>query len=171
MSERTVTYLGKDLVHLEGPELEAGDDAPEVELVEQWGKPFRLLADTAEKIRLISAIPSLDTAICDVQTRRLSKEIEAMGEDFQFITISSDLPPAQDRWCNFASVSRSTVLSDHQYMAFGHAYGTLIREMRIEHRALFVIDDEDVICYVQYLPEVHEHPDYDTALSVLKSLE
>ena len=171
MSERTVTYLGKDLVHLEGPELEAGDDAPEVELVQQWGQPFRLLADTAEKIRLISAIPSLDTAICDVQTRRLSKEIEAMGEDFQFITISSDLPPAQDRWCNFASVSRSTVLSDHQKMAFGHAYGTLIREMRIEHRALFVIDDEDVICYVQYLTEVHEHPDYDTALTVLKSLE
>lgn len=171
MSKRTVTYLGKDLVHLEGPELEAGDDAPEVELVEQWGKPFRLLADTAEKIRLISAIPSLDTAICDVQTRRLSKEIAAMGDDFIFITISADLPPAQDRWCNFASVKRGTVLSDHQQMSFGQAYGTLIREMRLEHRALFVIDDEDVICYVQYLPEVHEHPDYDTALAVLRGLE
>ncbi len=171
MSVRTATYLGKDIVHLEGPELEAGDDAPEVELVQQWGKPFRLLADTAEKIRLISAIPSLDTAICDTQTRRLSKEIDAMGDDFMFITISADLPPAQDRWCNLASVKRGAVLSDHQLMAFGQTYGTLIREMRLEHRALFVIDDEDVICYVQYLPEVHEHPDYDTALAVLRGLE
>lgn len=171
MSDRTATYLGREIVHLEGPELEAGDDAPEVLLVENWGQPFRLLADTAEKIRLISAIPSLDTAICDTQTRRLSKEIEAMGEDFLFITVSADLPPAQERWCNFASVNRGTVLSDHQDMAFGKAYGTLIRELRLEHRALFVIDDEDVICYVQYLPEVHEHPDYDTALAVLRGLE
>ncbi len=135
------------------------------------GKPFRLLADTAEKIRLISSIPSLDTAICDTQTRRLSTEIAAMSDDFMFITISADLPPAQDRWCNFASGKRGTVLSDHQQMSFGQSYGTLTREMRLEHRALFVIDDEDVICYVQYLSEVHEHPDYDTALAVLRGLE
>ncbi len=171
VTERTVSYLGESIVHLEGPQLEAGDDAPEVVLLKSFDSPFRLLADTADKIRLISAIPSLDTAICDSQTRLLHREIEEMGDDFLFITISADLPSAQDRWCQIAAINRHAVLSDYRDMSFGQAYGTHISEMRLEHRAIFIIDDEDVICYVQYLEEVHDFPDYDTALAVLRSLE
>lgn len=168
--ERTATYLEETIVHLDGSPLAAGDDAPEVVLRRDFDVGFRLLADTAEKNRLISAIPSLDTAICNEQTRILSKEIGEMGDGFAFLTVSADLPPAQDRWCGESGVPRDTVLSDYMDMAFGRAYGTCIRELRIEHRALFVIDDEDVICYVQYLPEVHQHPDYETALATLRGL-
>ena len=115
-------------------------------------------------------MPSLDTAICDEQTRRLSGEIGAMGDDFAFLTVSMDLPFAQDRWCADAGVSRNVVLSDYRDGSFGRSYGTSIKELRILHRALFVVDDEGYICYVQYLPEVHEHPDYTTAMNVLRGL-
>ena len=170
MSERTVTYLGDMIVHLDGPNLGAGDQAPEVTVESKFHTPFRLLADTAGKIRLVSSVPSLDTAICDEQTRRLSGEIGAMGDDFAFLTVSMDLPFAQDRWCADAGVSRNVVLSDYRDGSFGRSYGTSIKELRILHRALFVVDDEGYICYVQYLPEVHEHPDYTTAMNVLRGL-
>ena len=170
MSDRTATWLGDSVVHLEGPKLAAGDAAPEVVLQRRFGGDVRLLAHTAGKIRLVSAVPSLDTAVCDEQTRRLSTEFEALGEEFALLTVSADLPPAQDRWCREAGVPRDSVLSDHREMAFARAYGTLIREYRLEHRALFVIDDEDVIRYVEYLDEVHEHPDYESALGALKGL-
>lgn len=170
MSERTVTYLGDMIVHLEGPRLAAGDEAPEVTVQSQFHTPFELLGDTSDKIRLVSSVPSLDTAICNEQTLLLSKEVGQLGEEFAFLTVSMDLPFAQDRWCSLAGVPRNVVLSDYRDGFFGKAYGTTIRELRILHRALFVIDDENYISYVQYLPEVHEHPDYQTALTVLKGL-
>lgn len=170
MSDRTVTYLGDMIVHLDGPRLSAGDEAPEVTVESRFHTPFQLLGDTPGKIRLVSSVPSLDTAICNEQTRLLSREVAEMGDEFAFITVSMDLPFAQDRWCSDAGVARNVVLSDYREGSFGLAYGTSIRELRILHRALFVIDDEDYICYVQYLPEVHEHPDYSTALAVLKGL-
>ncbi len=170
MSERTVTYLGDMIVHLDGPRLSAGEEAPEATVQSKFHTPFDLLGDTDGKIRLVSSVPSLDTAICNEQTMLLSKEVAEMGDDFAFITVSMDLPFAQDRWCSAAGVSRNVVLSDYRDGTFGRAYGTIIRELRILHRALFVIDDENYICYVQYLPEVHEHPDYETALAVLKGL-
>jgi len=168
--ERTATYLGEMVVHLDGPRLVAGEEAPEVTVDSKFHTPFRLLADTSGKIRLISSVPSLDTAICDEQTRKLSVAINDLGGDFIFLTVSVDLPFTQDRWCFESGVSRSVVLSDYRDTAFGLAYGTSIRELRLLHRALFVVDDEDYISYVQYLPEVHEHPDYDTALAVLRGL-
>ena len=170
MSERTVTYLGDMIVHLDGPRLSAGEEAPEATVQSKFHTPFNLLGDTEGKIRLVSSVPSLDTAICNEQTLLLSKEVADMGDEFAFVTVSMDLPFAQDRWCSVAGVSRNVVLSDYRDGIFGKAYGTIIRELRILHRALFVIDDEDYICYVQYLPEVHEHPDYETALAVLKGL-
>ncbi len=170
MSERTVTYLGDMIVHLDGPRLSAGEEAPEATVQSKFHTPFNLLGDTEGKIRLVSSVPSLDTAICNEQTLLLSKEVADMGDEFAFVTVSMDLPFAQDRWCSVAGVSRNMVLSDYRDGIFGKAYGTIIRELRILHRALFVIDDEDYICYVQYLPEVHEHPDYETALAVLKGL-
>ncbi len=170
MSDRTVTCPGDMIVHLDGPRLAAGDEAPEVVVESKFHTPFRLLDDTQGKIRLVSSVPSPDTAICNEQTRMLSKELAAMGEDFAFLTISMDLPFAQDRWCADAGVSRNVVLSDYRDGTFSLAYGTSIHELRILHRALFVINDEDYICYVQYLPEVHEHPDYTTAMNVLRGL-
>ena len=112
MDERTVTYLGDMIVHLDGSSPGAGDEAPEVTVESKFHTPFRLLADTPGKIRLVSSVPSLDTEICDEQTRRLSGEIGAMGDDFVFLTVSMDLPFAQDRWCANAGVSRNVVLSD-----------------------------------------------------------
>ena len=170
MSERTVTYLGDLIVHLDGPRLSAGDEAPEVTVENRFHTPFQLLGETRGKLRLFSSVPSLDTDICNEQTQFLNKEVTALGDDFTFITISMDLPFAQDRWCAQAQVARNLVLSDYREGSFGLTYGTAIRELRLLHRALFVIDDENYICYVQYLQEVHDHPDYDTALTVLKGL-
>lgn len=168
--ERTgVAAFKGNAITLIGPELQIGDKAPAFtiskNLLEQSS-----LSDYAGKIKLISVVPSLDTGVCDAQTRRFNEAASELGDDVVVLTISADLPFAQARWCGAAGVDRVVTLSDYRDNSFGKAYGVLIKEFVIDMRAIFVIDRDDVIRYVEYLPEMSEHPDYDQAIAAVKGL-
>lgn len=166
---RQVTLKGNAL-ELDGPELKAGDKAPDVTLKKSLADNYRL-ADGNGTVRLISVVPSLDTPVCAEQTRRFNKAASDLP-GVQFLTVSVDLPPAQARFCGAEGIDtdRLLVLSDHFDCAFGKAFGTLIPAVRINARALFVLDKDGVIRHAEYVGEVTEHPDYDAALGALKSL-
>jgi len=170
MSERTgaVTFQGNPLT-LIGDALNVGDAAPDFVLLANDLSPVRL-ADSAGKVRLISVVPSLDTAVCDTQTRQFNERIAAFGEGVICYTVSADLPFAQARWCGAAGIERVQTLSDHRDMAFGGAYGTHIKELRLESRAVFVVDGTGTVRYVEYVPEMTHEPDYDKALAALEQL-
>ena len=169
MSNRTVT-LHDNTFSLQGVPLTVGDVAPDVIMADGLLTQFNLLADTAGKTRLVSVIPSIDTGICDAQTRRMNEEASNLGDNVVILTVSADLPMAQGRWCGAAGVEKVKMLSDHANMSFGQAYGTLIKELRLEQRAIFIIDDNDNVRYVEYVPEIAQHPDYDAALAALKDV-
>lgn len=164
---QAVTLKGNPLT-LVGPELKVGDKAPEFTAVTQNLQSFSL-ADAEGKVRIFSVVPSLDTPVCDTQTRRFNKEATELP-GVKIYTISMDLPFAQSRWCAAAGVDRLVMLSDHRDASFGQSWGTLIKELRLESRALFVVDDQNVIRHAQYVPEVAEHPDYEAALATAKAL-
>jgi thiol peroxidase len=165
MAERKTTLRGNPLT-LTGPELKAGDKAPDFELVDNALKPLKL-SDT-KGVRIFSVVPSLDTPVCDAQTRRFNEEAAKLP-GVQILTISCDLPFAQKRWCGAAGVDKVTTASDHKNVSFGQAWGTLIPDLRIESRAVFVVDGSNKITYAQYVPEVADHPDYDSALNAAKA--
>ena len=170
MSERPgdITFKGKPLTVI-GNKLQVGDKAPDFELLANDLSPVTL-ADSAGKVRLISVVPSLDTGICDAQTRRFNEEIPKFGMNVLGYTVSADLPFAQVRWCGAAGVDQIQTLSDHRNMSFGRAYGTYVKELRLEQRSIFVIDADDTIRYVEYVPEIAQHPDYEAALAALKEV-
>jgi len=153
---------------LTGTELKAGDRAPDAVLVNQSHETVKL-SDYAGKIILLSVVPSLDTGICSAQTKRFNEEMANLPDSVQVITISMDLPFTQKRFCGEANIDRIEVLSDHRYAAFGEAYGTLVKEMRWNSRAIFVIDSNGTISYVEYLPEIASHPHYDAALAAVRA--
>lgn len=163
-----VTFKGNALTAI-GPTLRVGDNAPAFELLANDLSLVKL-ADSAGKIRLISVVPSLDTPVCDIQTRRFNKSLDALGDGVAGYTVSADLPFAQARWCGAAGVKRVQTLSDHRAMAFGDAYGTHIKELRLESRAVFVVDGVGKIRYVEYVKEIATQPDYDAALAAVREL-
>jgi thioredoxin-dependent peroxiredoxin len=165
--DRTVTLNGNP-VALAGPELKVGDKAPDFALVNMSLKPVTL-SDTEGKVRILSVIPSLDTPVCDAQTKRFNEEAAKLGA-VDIYTVSVDLPFAQKRYCNAFAVDRVKMLSDHKDGSFGMRYGTLIKDLRIESRALFVLDRNNVIRYVQYVKNVGDHPDYESALGAARAL-
>lgn len=166
--ERTAAFKGNPIT-LVGPELKAGDPAPAFVLNKNLLEEATL-SDYAGKIKLISVVPSLDTGVCDAQTRRFNAEASNLGDDVVILTVSMDLPFAQARWCGAADIDRVVTLSDYKTASFGNAYGVLIKEFRLDMRAIFVIDKEDKLTYVEYLGEMSEHPDYDSAVSAVKAL-
>lgn len=168
--ERTgvATIKGNPLTLL-GPELKVGDQAPDFTLNKDLMTEVSL-SDYAGKVKLISVVPSLDTGVCDAQTRRFNDEAANLGDNVVILTVSVDLPFAQARWCGAAGVDRVETLSDYKTNAFGEAYGVLIKELRLDFRAIFVVDANDKIQYVEYLKEMTEHPDYDAALAAVKQL-
>ena len=151
-----------------GPELKAGDAAPDFAAVDTGLKPVDL-AKTGEGVRIFSVVPSLDTPVCDMQTRRFNEEASKLP-NVKIYTISMDLPFAMKRWCGAMGVDKVEMLSDHKSGSFGENYGTLIKELRIESRAIFVVDSANTISYVEYVKEVGDHPNYDAALEVAKSI-
>jgi len=160
-----ITVQGRPFA-LAGPELKPGDPAPDFQVVDSANKPVSL-AETGNKVRIFSVVPSLDTPVCDAQTRRFN--IEAAGlPHVDIYTVSMDLPFAQRRWCQQFAVDRVRMLSDHRSASFGNAWGTLIQDLRLEGRAIFVVDRENVVRYVEYVREVTEHPDYDAALAAAR---
>jgi thiol peroxidase len=128
------------------------------------------LASSAGKIRIISSIPSLDTPVCDTETRRFNQEAASLPGDVVVLTISLDLPFAQKRWCGAAGVDKVTTLSDYRERSFGQNYGVLIKELLLLTRAIFVVDAQDVIRYIQIVPEVTSEPDYAAVIASVKPL-
>jgi len=160
------TMRGNPLT-LIGPELKPGDAAPEFSLVDNALKPVTL-KDTGSHVRIISVVPSLDTPVCDAQTKRFNEEAAKLP-DVDILTVSMDLPFAQKRWCGAFGVDKVKMLSDHRDGSFGTAYGTLIKDMRIESRAIFVLDQNNQIRHVEYVKEVADFPNYEAALAAAKS--
>ena len=161
-----VTMKGNPLT-LVGPELKAGDMAPDFTVLANDLSPVTL-ADGAGKVRIISVVPSLDTAVCDQQTRRFNEEAANLGEKVVVLTVSMDLPFAQARWCGAAGIDRVKTLSDHRDASFGRAYGVLIKELRLLARTVFVVDAAGKIVHVQIVPELTDHPDYPAALAAAR---
>lgn len=162
------TFKGNPIT-LVGPELKVGDQAPDFRLSKNLLEEVTL-QDYAGKVKLISVVPSLDTGVCDAQTRRFNQEAAALGEDVVILTVSADLPFAQARWCGAAGVDRVITLSDYKDNSFGKAYGVLIKEFALDQRAVFVLDRDNTIRYVQVLGEMGEHPDYDQPIAAVKEL-
>jgi thioredoxin-dependent peroxiredoxin len=159
------TMRGNPLT-LVGPELKAGDTAPDFDVVDDRLQAVHL-ADTAQTVRIFSVVPSLDTPVCDAQTRRFNEEAANLP-GVEIYTVSMDLPFAQKRWCGNYGVDHVKMLSDHKNGSFGEHYGTLIKELRIESRAIFVVDEDGTLKHVEYVTEVADHPDYDAALSAAR---
>ncbi len=165
----TVTMKGNPIT-LVGNKLEVGQKAPECTLVANDLSENKLSALIKDKICILSVVPSLDTAICDLQTRRFNQEAAKLGQNVRILTISMDLPFAQKRWCGAAGVDKVQTLSDYRYASFGEACGVLIKGLRLLTRALFVVDQKGVVQYVQIVPEVTKEPDYEPALNAVKKL-
>lgn len=169
MERAGATTLKGNPLTLIGPALKPGDKAPDFEVVDTTLSAVNL-AKTGNSVRIFSVVPSLDTPVCDAQTKRFNDELAKMP-DVEVYTISMDLPFAQKRWCGAFGVDRVKMVSDHKTGSFGSAYGTLIKELRIESRAIFVVDKNNVIRHVEYVKEVGEHPNYDTALAAAKAAQ
>jgi thiol peroxidase len=170
MQERSglITMRGNPLT-LVGNELKVGDSAPDATLLGNDLNPVQL-SSYQDKIRILSVVPSLDTPVCDMQTRKFNDEAGKLGDDVVILTISMDLPFAQTRWCGAAGVDKVVTLSDHRDAAFGNAYGVLIKELRLLARAIFVVGKNGTIQYFQLVDEIADEPDYDAALGVVKKL-
>lgn len=170
MSERAgaITIHGNPLT-LVGAEIGVGDDAPDVELLDNGLNPVTL-SSLKGKVAVLVTVPSLDTPVCDVETRRFNKEAAALGDGVAIRVISTDLPFAQKRWCGAAGVEAVQTLSDHRDTAFGQAYGVLIKELRLLARAIFVVDQDGDVQYVQLVGEVTDEPNYDDVLAAVRKL-
>jgi len=170
MVERSgeVTMKGNPLT-LVGPAVKAGDKAPEFVVLNNDLGPVDL-SSYKGKVLIISSVPSLDTPVCDMETRRFNQEAGILGEDVAILTISMDLPFAQKRWCGAAGVDKVITLSDHREASFGNGYGVLIKELRLLARAVFVIDRKGVIRYVQLVRELTQEPDYEAVLRAVKEV-
>lgn len=168
--ERTgiATLKGNPLT-LIGPELKKGDKAPDFQLNKSLVDVVSL-KDFAGKVKLVSVVPSIDTGVCDAQTRRFNEEAGKLGDNVIVLTVSVDLPFAQARWCGAAGIDKVTLLSDYRNNNFGEAYGVLIKDLHLDFRSIFVIDENDTIQYVEILGEMTEHPNYEEALNAVKAL-
>ena len=170
MEERTgiVTMKGNPLTVV-GNELTEGNSAPDFEVLDNDLSPVRF-SSFRGKVCVISSVPSLDTPVCDMETRRFNEEAGDLSSDVKILTISMDLPFAQKRWCGAAGVDKVITLSDHREAEFGIQYGVLIKELCLLARALFVVDREGIIQYIQIVKEISQEPDYEAVLQAVKKI-
>ena len=164
----TITFLGNKL-HLNGHLVKVGDKAPGFHAIAN-DLSERKLSDYAGKIVILSVVPSLDTGVCDMQTRRFNKEMAELSDDVAILTISCDLPFAQARWCGAAGAKAVETLSDHKDLSFGLAYGLAIEELRLLARAVFVLDKKGAIVYKELVPEMTHEVNFDAALTASRAL-
>lgn len=162
----TVTFK-KNPVTLLGTEVKVGDKAPNFTVLANDLSPVTLESYKGA-VKLISVVPSVDTGVCDAQTRRFNEEASKIG-NVKVLTISNDLPFAQKRWCANSGLENVVTLSDHRDLSFGEAYGTVMKELRLLARAVFVVDSEDKVTYVEYVSEGTTHPDYEAAIEAAKA--
>ena len=171
MERPGATTLKGNPLTLIGPELKAGDQAPEFNLVDNGLKNVTL-ADTGRNVRILSVVPSLDTPVCELQTKKFDESVAALGDKVASYTVSLDLPFAQKRFCGDKSVKNMQTLSDVHNQSFGKNYGVLIEGLPIAllARSVFVVDKTGKITYAEYVKEVTDHPNYDAALNALKAV-
>ena len=170
MTERTgiITIHGNPLT-LMGEEIKVGMPAPDTELLDNDLNPVKL-SSFRGKVVILTSVPSLDTPVCDIETRRFNDEAAMLGPEVNIVTISMDLPFAQKRWCGAAGVEKVKTLSDHRQAAFGQAYGVLIKELRLLARAVFIVDGAGTVQYVQLVKEVASEPDYEQVMQALQKV-
>ena len=168
MEERTglVTLKGNPVVLL-GSEIKVGQPAPDVELTANDLSAVQL-SSFKGKVCVVLTVPSLDTPVCDTETRRFNEEAANLGDDVVVLAVSTDLPFAQARWCGAAGVTNVQTLSDHRDAALGTSYGVLIQGLRLLARAVFVVDKQGVVRYTELVGEVANEPDYEAALAAVK---
>lgn len=164
---RTCTLKGNTMT-LAGPALIPGQQAPDAELSKNLVETIKI-SDTGGKTRIFSVVPSLDTPVCAEQTKRFNEAAVDL-QDVDFYTISCDLPTGMARFCGSEGIdlARVKMLSDHRSCSFGNAYGTLVTDLRIECRAVFVVDAGGTIRYAEYVPEIADHPNYDAVIACAK---
>jgi len=165
---KQVTMKGKT-VTLVGKQVNIGELAPDAEVIANDMSPVKLSAFRG-KVLIISSVPSLDTSVCDTETRRFNEESQRLGDNVAVLTISMDLPFAQKRWCGAAGIKNVRTLSDYRAAAFGETYGVLIDELRLLARAVFVVDRQGIVRYIQIVEEIAHEPDYEAVLKVVKEL-
>jgi thioredoxin-dependent peroxiredoxin len=161
-------FRGGDVTVL-GDDLKIGDRAPDFGVHTQDWTVFRGITDTAGKVRIIAAVPSVDTDVCDRETRRFNLEAASLGDEVVILVVSTDLPYAQKRWCGSAGIDQVKVVSDHLSGEFGLGYGCLLKEVRVLRRAVFVVDRNDKIVYVAYMPALGIEPDYTQVIDAVKN--
>lgn len=160
--------IGGTDVTIVGDDLKVGDTAPDfLAQANDWSL-MRGLGDTAGKVRILAALPSLETSVCDEETRRFNKEAAGLSSEIVVEAISTDLPYTQKKWCAAAGIDRVITLSDHLNAEFGLKYAVLVKERRMFRRAVFVVDSQDKIVYAAYMPELGDKPDYDAVLSAAR---
>ena len=159
---------GKDATVI-GDDIQVGQTAPDFSAHANDWSVVRGLADTTGKVRIIAAVPSLDTDVCDRETRRFNQEAAALGADIVIEVISTDLPYAQKRWCGAAGVDQVKTLSDHYTAEFGEKYGCLVKERRTLRRAVFVVGRDDKVVYVAYMAVTSDEPNYEEVLAAAKN--
>jgi thiol peroxidase len=170
MKERTdVVKMRAEPLTLIGSEVKVGDMAPDFAALDENLEPVKL-SSFRGKIVVIVAVPSIDTPVCDVETRRFNQEADKLGDDVVILGISMDLPFAQKRWCAFTGVKNVRMLSDHRDASFGTSFGVLIKELRLLARTVFIIDRDGKVVYIQYVTETSHEPNYDDVLKALKEV-
>lgn len=169
MEKRTglITFVGNPMT-LVGKEVKVGDKAPDFTLLDN-GLAVKTLKDYEGKVKIFSVVPSLDTGVCDAQTRWFNQNATALSDDVVVLTVSMDLPFAQKRWCGAAGVENVVTLSDHKDASFGTNYGFLIEELRLLTRGIVVVDKNDKVTYVEYVPEVTNAVNFDAAVEAAKA--
>ena len=170
MEKRTgvVTFAGNPIALL-GKEVKVGDKAPAFKVLDN-GLGEKTLADYAGKVKVISVVPSLDTGVCDAQTRWFNQNVSKLGDNVVVLTVSVALPFAQKRWCGAAGIDQVETLSDHRDLSFGENYGFILEGLRLLSRGIVVIDKDDVVRYVEYVPEVTSAVNFDAAEEATKAL-
>jgi thiol peroxidase len=168
--ERTGIFqlAGKDAT-IVGNDIKVGQTAPDFKVHALDWSVVNGVADTAGKVRIFAAVPSLETDTCGRETRRFNQEASGLGKDIVIAVISTDLPYTQKRWCGAAAIDQVVVLSDHMTAEFGEKYGCLIKERRILRRAVFVVDRQDIVVYAAYMPALGVEPNYEEVLAAARA--
>lgn len=160
-------FGGQDVTII-GQDLKVGDKAPEFTVQAQDWSNVKGLGSTKGKVRIIASLPSLNTSVCDRETRRFNQEATALSEEIAIMTVSMDVPFTLKNWCAAVGIDRVTTLSDHQTASFGKKYAVLVKEKRIFRRAIFVVNRQGIIVYAAYMPALGEEPDYAAVLQAAR---
>lgn len=165
----TFVFAGKKY-ELEGTQIAVGQKAPDFTALKRDLTPYEFYKETEGKVVVISSVPSLDTGVCEFQTTKFNEEASSLSDQVALVTVSCDLPFAQKRFCGVHGIDRIEVVSDHRTLSFGMSYGFAIPEVRLLARGVIIIDKDRTIRYIEHVPEVSQHPDFDKALEAVAQL-